>query len=138
MRKTPYITYLHCGHLPCYVGFTISDKNRSDELRRLGASDVDLPTNKWGCTTTLTKDNVRNGKSRHFCTTIIVRIDPRRPPSSIGTASIVAHEAVHVFDSICEAMGEEEPSEEFQAYCVQWLVQNFLEIYEEQWKKRKR
>jgi hypothetical protein len=50
---------------------------------------------------------------------------------------LIAHESVHVFDEIAKCMNEKEPSSEFKAYTVQWLVQNFYLFYLEAKKNKK-
>jgi hypothetical protein len=134
MNGNPFIYYLCTAHLPCNIGFTIIKKDYDKEVKRLGIIDPPAFVDYRASTKTFRKSIIKNG----FTTTIIVTIDPKDHPKSVVTISLIAHESVHVFCSICEAMGEEDPSEEFSAYCIQWLVQCFLNLYEIQWKKLKR
>lgn len=53
------------------------------------------------------------------------------------TLSIV-HEAVHVWQFLCEAMGEEKPGIEMEAYGIQHIVQELLLAYQQTYKKKKR
>lgn len=45
-------------------------------------------------------------------------------------ASLIAHEAVHIWQAIRETLGEKEPSSEFEAYSIQNIVQTLLYEYE--------
>ena len=50
-------------------------------------------------------------------------------------AALVTHEAVHMWQTARERMGERSPSTEFEAYAIQALTQRLLEEYERQVKK---
>lgn len=52
--------------------------------------------------------------------------------------SMLCHEAVHIFQYICRDIGEQNPSEEFQAYSIQRISQNLFYEYKRQLKKPKR
>lgn len=52
-------------------------------------------------------------------------------------ASLIAHEAVHIWQVAREEIGEKEPSKEFEAYAVQAIFQELLYEYDRQRKKRK-
>lgn len=47
-------------------------------------------------------------------------------PSKLQAVGVVAHECAHVWQEIRIAMGEAEPSPEFEAYTIQALVQDTL------------
>lgn len=51
-------------------------------------------------------------------------------------ASLLTHEAVHIFQRIRENIGERDPSAEFEAYCIQRITQNLLYAYKEQVKRK--
>ena len=42
---------------------------------------------------------------------------------------MIVHEAAHVWQNIREAMDEESPSHEFEAYSLQWIVHDLIEDY---------
>ena len=54
---------------------------------------------------------------------------PDRGQLDSETCGLIVHEAVHVWQAICEAMGEEQPSTEFEAYSLQAITQCLLEDY---------
>ena len=44
----------------------------------------------------------------------------------------VAALLAHVWQQVCELIGEKEPSPEFEAYTIQYITYNLLEQYREQ------
>lgn len=48
--------------------------------------------------------------------------------------SLLVHEAVHIFQRVCNYIGEDKPSDEFEAYCIQAISQELMYA----WKNRKR
>jgi len=46
--------------------------------------------------------------------------------------ALLVHEAVHIWQRMCEIMGEREPSSEFEAYCVQAISQRLFMEFERQ------
>lgn len=48
---------------------------------------------------------------------------------AIDVASLMCHEAVHVVQRMCESIGEESPSKEFQAYSIQRCVEQLMREY---------
>lgn len=57
---------------------------------------------------------------------------------SIQIASLLVHEAVHVFQFWCKEMGEHAPSDEFQAYAIQAISRQLMESYAHQKAIKKR
>lgn len=47
----------------------------------------------------------------------------------ITLAGILVHEAVHIWQEICDDMGEDRPPAEFEAYSVQWISQELMWEY---------
>uniref|UniRef100_A0A6M3LR09 Uncharacterized protein n=1 Tax=viral metagenome TaxID=1070528 RepID=A0A6M3LR09_9ZZZZ len=50
---------------------------------------------------------------------------------------ILVHEATHVWQAICEDMGEDEPSSEFEAYALQKISQGLISAWLSGSKKKK-
>lgn len=48
--------------------------------------------------------------------------------------SLLVHEAVHIFQRVCDYIGEDKPSDEFEAYSIQAISQELMYA----WKNRKR
>lgn len=51
--------------------------------------------------------------------------------SQIEAYSIIAHESVHIWQSLREAMFEKDPSAEFEAYSIQQIYFDLLGAYEQ-------
>ncbi len=52
--------------------------------------------------------------------------------TGIEIAGLLTHEAVHIFQRWCLNAGEHSPSNEFQAYSIQWLSQQLMWEYQRQ------
>ena len=52
-------------------------------------------------------------------------------------AAMLTHEAVHMWQVARERLGEDKPSQEFEAYAIQALTQRLLEEFERQTNKGK-
>jgi len=72
--------------------------------------------------------------SRHGLT-CIVSVDLSQFKDRDDLWGAMAHEAVHVFRAWKKHVGELDPSEEFEAYCIQHLTQKFMEALPRRWKK---
>ncbi len=59
----------------------------------------------------------------------LVAVSPGGSPRCI--AGILAHEAVHVYESVIQQMGEETPGSEFHAYSIQEIFDNLVKAYEQ-------
>lgn len=105
--------------LPHHYGFCPSEKTwhalAKSSKRDLGS----YPDN--AATTTLFQSTDR--KTR----TCIVTVGIRTPRETI---SLIAHEAMHVWRDICQGIGEEHPSSEFEAYAVQNIIDELIQAYE--------
>lgn len=51
-------------------------------------------------------------------------------------AALLAHEAVHIWQLIKRNIGEDEPSDEFEAYAVQSITHNLIQAYYDKGKKK--
>lgn len=59
----------------------------------------------------------------------IVCMDPGKDWTAVGTAGMLVHEAVHVWQTMADRMGETNPSREFEAYSIQQISLELLAIY---------
>ena len=44
----------------------------------------------------------------------------------IEVAGTLVHESVHVFQRLCDSIGEANPSREFEAYSIEHIAQQFM------------
>ena len=63
---------------------------------------------------------------------IVCIAKPPKHVTNIQVASLLVHEAVHVWQRNMEDIGETNPSKEFEAYSIQMIAQNLMEAYVEQ------
>lgn len=116
------------GWMPTYYGFCPSEKAWKREMKRLGDEGVPIPDAPYptsdGCCTTFVNDTT----GKVVClVTIANHLDDADDP--VGIVTLIAHEAVHVWQAIREDIGEEAPSVEFEAYAIQNISAHLLEAY---------
>lgn len=63
---------------------------------------------------------------------MILGIQVDRARDQLEVVGLIVHECVHMFQKICEYIGEARPSPEFQAYAIQRLTQDMLGEYRAQ------
>ena len=66
----------------------------------------------------------------HYCAIVCMREDKDRPMEQV--VGILAHEAVHIWQSSMEVYGESAPSREMEAYSIQCVTQELFRSYMEQ------
>ncbi|MCX5818441.1 MAG: hypothetical protein NT047_00785 [Deltaproteobacteria bacterium] len=74
--------------------------------------------------------------SHYLCA--IVYIPPAGDENPNAVIGLLVHEAVHVWQHICEELNENEPSVEFEAYSIQLLSQRLIAAYSELNEKMKK
>ena len=114
-------------------GFCPSKKAWKRQMKLMGC-DAPYPDTE-GSATTFTK----NGEMMVVLVTLADSAGTRPPTEVIG---LMAHEAVHVWQSACEAAGDDEPSSEAEAYGVQSILQSLMDGYAKTrgghpWKRKK-
>lgn len=62
----------------------------------------------------------------------VVCIHPRTDLDPLVVAGILVHEAVHLWQTYCQDIGETSPSSEFEAYGIQHLAQQLMYEYKRQ------
>lgn len=103
------------GFFPVHYGFCPSEAAWKREVARLRARGEPYPDND-ARTTIL--DNKATGD-----VAIIVTVHERHDgKSAVSIMALIAHEAVHVFQTIRKEMGESDPSPEFEAYAIQDII----------------
>ena len=111
--------WLNRGPYPVYIGFVPSEGAWKKTVKRIGCPNAPFPsTDGRAVTFESTKGKI--------C--VLVCIKKHNDPIEI--AGLIAHEAMHVWQTILRTIGETAPGEECEAYAIQWLVQGLLEAYE--------
>lgn len=103
-------------------GFCPSKKAWTRLMRRLKVKDPAPYPEVAGSCTQIRRDD----GEVVVIVTVHERMDDANP---IAIAGVIVHEATHVFQFICEAVGEEEPGRETQAYAMQNIVMGLLDAY---------
>jgi hypothetical protein len=68
----------------------------------------------------------------------IVCLDDSKKIDAVSKVSTIVHEAVHIWQYICKYIGEENPSEEFEAYSIQRITYELLLAYDRAKTKKKK
>jgi hypothetical protein len=59
--------------------------------------------------------------------TCVICLHPdSRTADPIAVAATLVHESVHVFQRLCDSIGENEPSREFEAYSIERIAEQFM------------
>ena len=63
----------------------------------------------------------------------MVCLDGRKTKEHTPTevVGLLVHEAVHIFQEHCASQGEKNPSSEYEAYSIQYIVQELIAKYDE-------
>lgn len=117
--------YFNTGPLPFFFGMATSEKEFDRGCKRLGVGKIDF-SEKDACT-----HSFQNTKTGGL--TCIVCIDGKgvKKHSRSQVAALLAHEATHVWQLVCEHMVEPSPGKEIEAYSIQWMTQLMIERLEE-------
>ena len=115
------VVWFHCGFLPLRFGFTRSEKAYYRWLKRLRiANSDDFHLHDSAATTHI----MRQGDGQLPRTVVIVTQRLDRKNSRAQTVATLTHEAVHVWQTACEAMRQEgKAGDEVEAYAVQYFTQ---------------
>jgi hypothetical protein len=108
-----------------YLGVCITEEAWEKQMKKMGIKYPDHFLSQDANATTHFLIN-SNGKR---ATIVCIRHDPSR--TGVQIAALLAHEAVHVFQRYCDYIGEDQPSKEFEAYCVQNIFQELAQGYAE-------
>ena len=108
-----------------YLGVCISESAWEKQMKDMGIKHPDSYVTHDANATT----HFLNNSDGRRATIVCIRPDPKR--TGIQVAALLAHEAVHVFQSYCDYIGEDHPSKEFEAYCIQNIFQELAQGYAE-------
>lgn len=116
--------WLNKGYWPLNLGFTVSQKEFAKWYKKLApGEEVPALASENGARLWIF-NNPPNGLYRTYIITLSSQWTNWPKPELAG---IVAHEAVHVCQVLWEAIGEESPGREAEAYLVQGIVRDILE-----------
>lgn len=124
-------TLIRC---PMHFGLCTTEESFHRELRRLKLPRKNWPdfVSNWHSDATTHHFEKRNDKK----VAVIVCIRTGRRRTFAQVAALLTHEAIHIWQSVREYMGENTPSTEFEAWSVQSITQELLESYAAQRRKK--
>ena len=101
-----------------------SEKEFNTVLSSVGLKES---VNWIGKTAVATTTSFKVG-NKDYC---VVSINPEivKDLDPVDVATVLVHEAVHVFQQHCKNAGEDVPSEEFEAYSIQHISQQLMVAY---------
>jgi hypothetical protein len=115
--------WINMGWQPTYIGFCPSEKAWHKMIKKFGIPVKPYPTSS-GTTTTF-----HDVKGVGDCVVVtIAEVDEDRH-SPLQIQALMVHECVHVFQQCHEIMGGEPPSEEYEAYGIQNIFQDMMEVF---------
>jgi hypothetical protein len=108
---------------PFCIGLCQTEKQYKHELKRL---KVSVTNDCW-----IAEDKDAN-VSEFTCggiSVFIVSIRVQPKTTHLEIIGLLVHEAVHVWQRIKQSIGEDDPSDEFEAYAIQRIAQNLIDAY---------
>lgn len=112
------------GWVPYHYGFCPNKRAWDAEMVRLKLKNPPpYPAQYDGRCTFLACANDRNA-----CAIVTISDEARPALTKVG---MLIHEAMHVWRAMREAIGEEAPSMEFEAYSMQSIARHLIEAYEQ-------
>lgn len=66
----------------------------------------------------------------------VVCLNPPADYDAIDIACALVHEATHVFQRLCDSIGESSPSREFEAYSIERISERLMREFVRQTKRR--
>lgn len=119
MTRPKYLSRYPCKPLPYYT-LCLSEKDYLREVKELGCKEWPMP---WGGPADACCQFVVDSKGNQ-CVLVCVGTWAERDP--ILVACLLVHEAVHIWQTYCDQMGEHRPATEQEAYAVQAISQELM------------
>lgn len=118
---------------PIYYTLLLDDASFRREMRRLKVPEAEIPpfVNPGADATT---HFLIQGNTSRECAVVCIRAGQH---SVEQVHAMLVHEAVHIWQHIRRRIGEHSPSDEFEAYSLQWLAQQLMYAYSETSKAKK-
>jgi hypothetical protein len=117
---------------PIKYALCLHEKRFKYELKRLKITE-DVPYTLNNADSTV--HYFRHTENNDECCIVCLRMD--RNIELLQVYGLLVHEAVHIWQTITDIIGEKNESE-FEAYCIQRIAQNLFYSYEKLTKKKKK
>jgi hypothetical protein len=106
---------------PLKVAVCMTEKQYMKVMKQMNITDIP----KWVADgKDATVHHFEGKPERDYVTVFCMRV--RDETTVVEFAGLVVHECVHIWQEICERLGESHPSREFEAYSIQWLTQQVM------------
>ena len=110
-----------------YFGLCITEAAFHTELRHLNLPREDWPKFLSTKRANATTNFFEKGDGSHCA--IVCMHPPGGTVDGIQIAALLVHEAVHIWQRHCNAIGEDNPSIEYEAYGIQAISQELMNKY---------
>lgn len=118
MAKIHRTQWFDAGWFPYRYAFCPNAKAWAETTKR--HPDRPRYPESAGCTSMY-----RDTENKMSCA--VVTVLDREPQAAVA---LLAHEAMHVWQDICETLGENRPSSELEAYAIQNILTNLMNAYQ--------
>ena len=119
--------------LPCYIALCTSERAFNAEMKRRGISRDEfkhfLPPRCVACVHHMVDDDGRRIEM------VCIDGEQSKKSSLLSVYLTLTHEAVHVWQTMRDAWGEQEPSSEFEAYSIESITELLVLAYLKQVKR---
>ena len=116
LNKTLFIS-------PVYFGLCTSERQFRAEKKRLKIKD-DVSFLSCGANATV---HFYHTSDRKCMAIVCIPVDKTR--DILVTYALLVHEATHIWQEICDNIGEKHPSSEFEAYGIQSIALELMRAY---------
>lgn len=106
-----------------YYGFCPNEKAWEKSMKSFGLPNNPYPTSHGRCT-------FLSNKGGKPVVLVTIMDGAENNYSHIEIAGIIVHEGIHVWQQMCNTVGEDAPSVEFEAYSVQKIFQELMTAFE--------
>ena len=120
LKDKAHIRYFEVGPYPVWFGFTTSEIDFQKELKRLG---IDEHVDFVSCG----KDATAHFFEHKDQLNIIVTITGHKKRKKSEIIGLLVHEAIHVWQGICDYINERNPGNEISAYSIQNISQSMID-----------
>lgn len=108
-----------------YMALCLNEEEYLEVAKHCEISSPFSWLSKGGAATCHTWEN----DNKLICVICLRPINKDDPRDSINIACALVHEAVHVFQALCQNIGESTPSAEFEAYSIERITEQLLREY---------
>jgi hypothetical protein len=122
-KSTDRVVWCDSGWQPVAIGFCPSEQAWDREMKRVNgvASYPNVP-NSGGHTQWLTNDKTGEGM-------ILVCVHPAAERDALEVIMTIVHEAAHVWQFLCDHIGEKAPGIEMEAYGIENISRGLVNAY---------